>query len=218
VVHGYLGVAIQTLTPELAEQFAVSGRTGALIDVVTPGSPAQKAGLQRGDIIVAVDGEKVPDLRKLLRRVASAEVGSKISITYIREGKEQTVEATIEEQPEDFRVRVTPQGQRRPAPAPSGEELPADNPLAGLRVGPIPEQLRPSLPENVSGVMVLAIPKPGALRPGDVIEEISRKPVPTPEAFLAAARELPAGERVLLSICRGRERSFVVVVPNQTAP
>jgi len=212
-VHGYLGVAIQTLTPELAEQFGVPGRTGALVDVVTPDSPAEKAGLRRGDIIVAVDGEEVPDLRRLLRRVASAEVGSKLSITTIREGKETTVEAVIEEQPEDFRISVTPKGQRRPAPVPPGEDLPEDNPLAGLRIGPIPERLLPSLPENVSGVMVLAVRKPGPLRPGDVIEEVGRQPVPTPEQFLEVAGKLSPGERVLLSICRGRERSFVVVTP-----
>ena len=80
VARGYLGVAIDPLTPELAEQFGIPSQTGVVVRSITPGSPAQKAGLQPGDILVAINGQPIKGARDLVRQIASAAVGSKVEI------------------------------------------------------------------------------------------------------------------------------------------
>ncbi|MEI6560976.1 MAG: trypsin-like peptidase domain-containing protein [Verrucomicrobiota bacterium] len=114
VARGYLGVAIDPLTPELAEQFGLPGQTGGVVvRSITPGSPAQKAGLQPGDVLVAINGKPIQGARDLVRQIASAAVGSKVEIKVIRDKQEQTLTVTIEEQPAGFKIGP-PQQQPRP--------------------------------------------------------------------------------------------------------
>lgn len=214
VVRGYLGVIIQELTPELADQFGVPNQTGVLISGVTPGSPAQKAGLQKGDIVTAFNGKPVKSIRDLLRQVSSVPVGSQAEIQILRNKQEQKITATIQEMPANYGTsQALPQQQQSPQQPGVSEE----NPLAGVDVTEIPSGARSQLPENVKGVMVAQVdpnsPAASALQPGDVIEEIARQPVDSVADFSRIARSLPAGRRVMLSICRGKLRSFVLISP-----
>jgi Do/DeqQ family serine protease len=99
VVRGYLGVVVQSITPELAQQFGVSSRNGALISEVQPGGPAEKAGLRRGDIVQEMNGKSLRDQHELQLVVSRLTPGTAINLTILRDGKQQQVPLTLGEQP-----------------------------------------------------------------------------------------------------------------------
>jgi serine protease Do len=211
VVRGYLGVVIQPLTPELAQQFGVEEAGGALVTEVTPDSPAQRAGIRRGDVIKKFNGRAIRTIQELRGRVAEIEVGTKFSIVVLRGKQEVALTAEIAEQPAG--AAAAPPSA---APDATGQAT-GQNALAGLRVSEIPDGAYAQLPANIQGVIVAAI-EPGApaarvLQPGDVIEEINRQPVASVADFQKIAQAIPAGDRLMLFICRGKVRSFVVIAP-----
>jgi len=220
VVRGYLGVAMQELTPELADQLGLPRtQTGALVIGVAPGSPAEAAGVQRGDIITSFNGKEIRSIRDLFRQVSATPVGTTVSIELLRGAKQEKVSATIQEQPDGFRS-FQPQ---QPPPSPKGQEqqqqpqgeLTPDNPLYGLKTMPIPDARRAELPPNVRGVMIAevapAAPAGDVLQPGDVVEEIGGQPVASPAEFERLAASILPQQRVVISIVRGKVRSFVVI-------
>lgn len=105
VVRGYLGVGLAPITPEIAAklQLPADRASGALISGVAAGSPAERAGLEAGDVIVKWDGQPVTDYKELTLMVARATAGSKVPVVVIRDGKEVTLEVTIAERPVDLR-------------------------------------------------------------------------------------------------------------------
>lgn len=217
VVRTYLGVAMQDLTSELAQHLGIHDSKGALVTDVVPGSPAEKAGLKRDDVIRKFNGRAVDDILALRRRVAEVEPGANVEITILRAGKEQTVAANIAEAPPDFASarppRLTPPAGTAPTPP---AEAP-DNVLASVQVGEIPAAMRERLPENAAGVMITQVePNSDAsskLQQGDVIEEVNQEPVATVEEFQKIASSLRHDDKALLYIIRGRSRAFVVISP-----
>lgn len=205
VVRSYLGVVIQPLTPELAEEFGLTSTKGALIGFVSPGSPAEKAGLKPGDVITKLDEHVIADVQELQKRVSRTEIGSTVVITFIRDGQTKTTKATVIE------AGSTPTA----ATQPSGEY--ESKALSGVDVDAIPAGERANSPSKVEGVLVVRIapdsPANRALRPGDAIEEVNRIATPTPADFRRAAESLAPGEKALLSITRDGRRLFVVVQP-----
>ena len=218
VARGYLGVSIDPLTPELAEQFGLPGQTGVLVRSITPGSPAQKGGLQPGDILVAINGKPIKGARDLVRQIASASVGSKVEIKTLRDKQEQIIPITIEEQPAGFKIGPPPQ-QPQPTPQPQPPQQPGAvvpvNPLAGITVANIPQEHLPDYPDNVQGVWVTKVdpkaPAANVLQSGDVIEQINGQPVVSPGDFGKVAEALQPSRPVLLGIARGKVRSFVII-------
>jgi serine protease Do len=99
VVRGYLGVEMRDLTPELARQLRVRETAGALIERVAPGSPADKAGLQAGDIVRKFNGREIDDILALRSRVAETDIGQKVELVVMREGQEVKLTAEIVEAP-----------------------------------------------------------------------------------------------------------------------
>ncbi|XHR27869.1 MAG: Do family serine endopeptidase [Chthoniobacteraceae bacterium] len=225
VAHGYLGVAIVPLTPELAAQLGVTTQNGAVVRDVSPGSPAQKAGLAVDDVLIGFNGKPIKDSRDLVRQVANSTVGSKVELKLIRGGKEMTLSLTLEEPPPGMKLGPTqPQAPQQPQQTPQFPQLqpqqkpapaPGSSPLSGITVSEIPAGEASRLPGNVQGVYVTAVapaaPSAGSLQPGDVIEQVNNHPVPDPAAFQALAARLPEGRPALFSIARGKVRSFVVV-------
>ena len=211
VARGYLGVSIEPLTPEVAEQLGLPGQTGVVVGNVTPGSPAEKAGLQPGDVLVALNGKPIKSGRDLMRQIASIAVGSKVEIKAIRDKKEQTLSVTIEEQPPGFKIGPP---QQQPLPQQTPDTVAPNNPLAGISVANIPQERLAEYPENVRGVLVTAVDPQAAsasvLQPGDVIEQINGQPVGSLDEFTKSVAALKS-PRVLLSIARGKVRSFVVI-------
>ena len=101
VIRGYLGVAPQAISPDRAKQLNVPEGQGAQVGWVSPGSPAEKAGLRVDDVIIAIDGKPVTDPAGLRVRTFTLEAGSEVSVQYVREGKEQTARVAIAEMPGD---------------------------------------------------------------------------------------------------------------------
>jgi serine protease Do len=208
VVRGYLGLYLQELTPELAQQFGFKDSRGALVAEVMPGSPAEKAGIRSGDVVEKFNGARVKNARELHARVGEVNVGSEVKLDLNRAGETITVTARIEEQPAEGQAQVPP-----PAP-PAG---PAQNALTGIYVAEIPPGHRAILPPNVNGVMVAKLdagaPASGVLQVGDVIEEINQQPVRSVEDYTEIVSALAPDAKPLLFIARGRNRLYVVITP-----
>lgn len=205
VVRGYLGIGIQEVTKDLADSFDLKEPKGALVGDVKQGSPADRAGIQRGDVIVAYKGEPVADPVALQRMVTNSDVGTDSHITVTRDGKEKVLAVTIGEQPEPIKIARAAQEQ--------GEHA-----LTGLAVKDLDARTAREfgLPGQASGVVVVGV-RPGSgadqagLNTGDVIREINKKQVTSVQEFEKIASGLEKGEKVLLLINRRGASLFVSV-------
>ena len=215
VIRGYLGVGIQPVTKDIAEQFKLDSARGALVTDVTPGSPAEKAGIIRGDVIRKVNGYEVKDTISLVNRISEADIGSNLMIDLIRDGRAKSVTAQITEQPADLVARMNRNQNDPGRPGRSENAL-----FAGIEVRNLTQQLREEakVPPNVNGVIVTSV-DPGSpvaeqVKPGDVIEQINRQPVSNVAEFEAIVGQLDSDRPVMVGLARNRQRSFVIIQPN----
>ena len=193
-----LGVMIQPLTDELARHFGVKAREGVLVAGVTPGSPAAKAGLQAGDVIVTFAGKAVSTPQELQGSVEQAAIGRQQSLAIVRDGKPRTLNVAPTEQPEDPQTAATgADGDHRP-----------DSRLEklGLEVQPLTSDLAKQLEIQVEQGVVIANVRPNSLaercglRAGSVIVEAHRKPVKTVDDLAKAMDEKSLANGVLLLV------------------
>jgi serine protease Do len=205
VTRAFLGVMLQPLTPELAAAMKVPSNHGAIIADVTADSPAGKAGLKSGDIVLAMDGKKINDNVQLKLMVGNAAPGTDAKFTVFRDGKEQVIPVTLGELT-DKKV-----ASARPG---SGE---AEETLEGVEVSDLTPRFRSQLelPAGAQGVVVTGVdPSSKAaeagLREGDVIRQVNRKPVSNVAGLQQELHEA-ASEDVLLQINREGSNLFVVV-------
>ncbi|MGH7386919.1 MAG: Do family serine endopeptidase, partial [Candidatus Methylomirabilales bacterium] len=174
ITRGWLGVLIQPLTPDLARQFGVKAGEGVVVGDVLEGGPAETAGLTTGDVIQAVGGKPVTDVRGLQRLVAALRPGTQVAVTVNRKGKDVTLNATVGQMPTEEPVAVTPEPFER----------------HGFAVQDLTPELREKLQVKEGGVLVSSV-EPGSpafrrgLRPGDVILEVDRQPVKSRQDLLA---------------------------------
>jgi serine protease Do len=203
VTWGWLGVAIQNVTPSIAKGLGLNPEqaTGALVAAVTPDSPAARAGLKSGDIITAAGGHQIKTVHDLPRLVASTPVGSKLSLTVLSNGKEQTLEATVGELPQNV---AAAEQKEQPATA------------LGLELVPLTPELRSQLrvPKDVKGVVVARVAGDSpagqlGVQLGDVIVSIDQKPATTPEEAAAQLKEAAAHGNILLLLNRHGNSEFV---------
>jgi len=108
VIRGWLGVVIQVITPEIKEKFSLETTEGALVGEVSKGSPAEKGGLKRGDVIISFDGKRVKEMPSLPPMVAATPVGKKVEIIVIRKGKEMRLTVKVGELEEETRMAAAP--------------------------------------------------------------------------------------------------------------
>ncbi len=205
VVRGYLGVAIQAVTPAMAKAFGLDRAAGALVGDVTPGGPASKAGIRKGDVILEMDGEKIPDSNELRLRISQKSPGSSARLKLFRDGREMTVTVTLGELPEKL-ARSEGGGE--------GSDL-----LQGVEVEDLTSRtLRElGLPPGTRGVVVTSVDEgsPAAeagLSRGDVIQEVNRKPVASVPEFQEAIRR--AGKNpILLLVNRQGTTVYLMLEP-----
>ena len=214
VIRGYLGVGIQPVTADIAEQFKLNSARGALVTDVTPGSPAEKAGIIRGDVIRNVNGYEVKDTVALVNRIAESDIGSNLTIDLVRDGETKAVTAKVIEQPADLVARLN----RNHVSPPSGDSQSAI--FGGIEVQNLTPRLRTeaNVPPNVNGVIVTRVDPSSAvaqeLRPGDVIEQINRQPISNVDEFQSVVGRLDPDRPVMVGMARNRQRSFVIIQPN----
>ena len=224
IIRGYLGIQSGPL-----QRGAVNADTdGVTVGEVVSGSPAEQAGLQPGDVIRKFDGHDVKSFNTLRTLVAQAPLDKQVELQIVRNGKPITVKTQIKEQPVDYEsARVLPRGNQPPQtqgppqpqspPQPNDQET-VDSPLASIHVDELtPERARQlDLPPNVQGVLVTDIaPDSGVaeLQKGDVIEEINQQPVTSVSDYKKLAGSLDPNQPQVLSVCRHRARSFLVLRP-----
>jgi len=203
VTRGYLGVSIGPVTPELAQQFKVPDTSGALVEDVSKGGPADKAGLKAGDVIRKFDGRTVNGSDELLAMVANTNPGSPVTLDILRNGQPQAVHATLEQRPAELAYTA------------AARKAPAEGPLRGLAVQNITPVIRKQLelPPDVHGVVVSNV-DPGSpaaqyLEPGDVILSINQQPVNSVSEFNKLATE--AKGQTLLRVLHQGSAAFVVI-------
>ena len=173
VERGLLGVMIQNLTPDLAKAFKLDRTTGALVGDVSPGSPADKAGLKSGDVITQFNGRPIQDASQLKLRVAESAPGSTAQLGVSRNGENKTFDVTLGSMPNN---KVAKADENRGA---ARREA-----LAGVGVTDLDQSARAELniPQNVQGAVITEVAPDSAayeagLRTGDVITELNRQPV-----------------------------------------
>ena len=204
VVRGYLGVAIQDLTQDLAKSFGLKQAKGALVSSVAEDSPAQRAGLKQGDVIVAYQGKPVEDPAALQREVTHTPVNTKATLKIIRDGREQEVTVTIGEQAGTVKV--------------ASADFSTENALAGLEVQSLDLQAARELGLHgkVQGVVVVnvepdSLADRAGLAQGDVIKEINRQPIKSVRDYEKIVSNLKKDESVLLLINRRGTALFITV-------
>ncbi len=232
IIRGYLGIETAALPP--GEITAKEG-SGVPVVSVLPDSPAAEAKIQQGDVIQKFDGRDVRNIAELRRLVSQVELDKKVEIQVARKGKPVTLAATIKEQPANYGVaRTQPNGRGRPGPLrpndpdagqpdPSGEPDLApssgdEGALDSIEVRELTPQLaeRLGVPRGVRGVVISQVGTElsgGQLRAGDVIEAINQEPINSVQDYEAAIQGLDPSQPQVLSVCRQRSRSFVVVQP-----
>ncbi len=202
VVRGWLGVSIQSLTPELAKQFELTDGKGVLVGDIVEDSPADKGGLQRGDIIVEVQGKKIDDPNQIRNMVAGIEPGQEIEMKIIRENKPITKNVTVSELPADV---------QKPAKGEYG------NLLNGVRVQELtPEFIEKfDIPKKLKGVIVAEVdedsPALGIIKPGDIIQEINKQKIAGLKDYENVAGKIKQGEDVMLFIRRGQASKYITL-------
>jgi serine protease Do len=192
VERGWLGVSIQNLTPDLAEALGLADTAGAMVTQVMPNSPAEKAGLKSGDVILGFAGKTVEDSRGLARTVAQHPAQTKAAITLWRDGKEQKLALVTGLQPSSEKLAAT----SGVTPDASFHSSALDAQLAALT----PEnRARYGIDEQMSGVLVLDV-RPGSpaeqsLRPGDVIRKVDNTEVSSPQTVEQMVEQAKSASR-----------------------
>ena len=210
--RGWLGVRIQSVTDEIAEGLDMGEARGALIAGVTPDGPADKAGLQPGDVVVNFNGQDVPEMRDLPRIVAETDIGSKASIKVIRDGQAKSFKVEI--------GRLEEADAAEAAAKDDGKNKGDRQETLGLSLseltGPLRERF--NIGAEVSGVVILDVDPASAaeekgIRPGDVLVRVAQKKVETPEevATLVEAEKSSGARSVLLLVSTGDGLRFVAL-------
>ncbi len=218
IIRGYLGILSFALQPG---QNGTEGE-GVVIDEIVPGSPAAQAQLEKGDIIRKFDGHDVKNFSALRSWVAQTELNKNVELEIVRDGKPLSVTTQIKEQPANYETAgVLPRrGQPQPqSPGQPNDQKTASSPLASIHVDELtPEMTRQlDLPNNVQGVVVTSVdPDSGVaeLQKGNVIEEINQQPITSVSDYNKIAASLDPSQPQVLSVCRHRMRSFLVLRPH----
>jgi len=201
VVRGWLGVMIQKITPELKETLNLKDDKGALVADVSPDSPAHKAGIKRGDVIVSFDGQKVDEMKDLPYIVGSTPVDKDVTVKVIRKGKKKS-----------FKIKV---GELKEEGEPEEAEEQETN------LGMIVEELTPQLARKLgltetSGLVVAQVQRDSSaaaarLRPGDLILEVDQVEITDLKEFYRIVRGFEKGDTILFLVRRGNSTLFLTL-------
>jgi serine protease Do len=207
VDRGYMGVSIQDITPDLAQQFnLLPDQHGALVGEVMPGSPAEKAGFKSGDVVIEFNDKPVTGSSRLKTEVADTAPGSSVPVKVLRDGREQTLQLSVKEQP----------GSEDLAKADKDNGGSSDS-LNGVTVSDLDSQAlqQMNLPKDLKGAVVTDVDQDSAaydagLRPGSVIQEINHKSVQSADDAVKLTENLKS-KKILLKVWSEGGSHYVVV-------
>jgi len=207
VTRGYLGVEIQSITSDLAQEFNLKNNNGALIGDVVPNGPADKAGLKSGDVVTEFNGHAITDSRRLQLDVASTQPGSTVPVEILRDGNKKTIDVTVKQLP----------GSDKLAEATTSDT--SDNgTLNGVEVADLDQQAHQqfNVPKNIKGAVVTQV-DPGSpaaeagLKPGVVIQEINHKPVKSADEAVKLTEKSENNKHTLVRVWDNGSSHYVVV-------
>ena len=211
VHHGYLGISMNDVTPENSSFFNLPDATGAIVSQVTPDSPASQAGLKRGDVLRELNGSKIKNGGALQVVVSQTAPGSDIKLGILRDGKPETLTVKVGEFKGEKQV------------AENGDKGSQKKGRLGVSVGDLSDDVRQqmNIPSQVKGAAVESV-RPASpaddagLAPGDVIEEVNRKPVQSAQQFASDVQSAPAGKDILLLVWSHGGSTYRVIHPAPT--
>ena len=207
VTRAWLGVSIQDVTPDIAAGLKLDKDSGILISDVVAGSPASRAGLEDGDVIVSLDGKPTGPMQEFRNRIARSKPGTRVELGVLRDDKERTFDVTLEEMADEQVARGGSPGQEDAPEGELGIEITNVTPAVAQQYG---------LDEGTHGVLVTNV-EPGSaaaeagLRPGDVLRSVNRKRVTNVRELKAALERVPSKDPVVLQVAR-EDRTFYVSV------
>ena len=215
VTRGYLGVNIQTVTPEIATSLGIKDSKGAMVAEVVPGGPAAKAGFEQGDIVTAINGQAVEDATDLTRKVASVPTGQAATFSVVRQGKPLQVKVTIATRPDAAQLASN-------VPSKEGTLSPSSANAAGLGLSSLTPEAKKTfnIAETVMNGAVITKVDPDSdaadkgLQPGDVVLRVGNKIVRTPNDFQSGVAEAKKGGRssVLLLVAHSQGGTGFVAI------
>jgi serine protease Do len=213
VDHGYLGIGMNDVTPDNAHFFNLQDATGAIVSQVTPDSPASHGGVQTGDVISQLNGEKIVDGSALQVAVSEMAPGTKITLSVIREGKPVTLSLTVGQFHGNTEV-ASNDGQDGPQSGKLGLAVSDLTPDARQQVnapdqvhGVVVESVRPASPADEAGI-----------QPGDVIVEVNRKPAQSASQFASEVLQNRGGKDILLLVWSKGNASYRTIHPDSDGP
>jgi serine protease Do len=194
VVRPWLGISVQDLTPEMAEQFQVKEKEGVLVAQIHPGTGAEKAGLTSGDIIKSVDDKAIKNINELIKEIQKKKVGQKVKLSVVRDGKPTTIEVTTSAMPDKPEAMKEKEIEEK----------------LGARVQELTPQLAARYrisAEIKRGVVVTGVEEGSpaddiGLQEGDVILEINRKKIETAKDFEKAIKDTNFEKGIVLRLHR----------------
>lgn len=208
VERAWIGVNIQQITPDLAEKLGLSSTEGSLVSDVVAGSPAEKAGLHSGDVIVSVDGQPMPDTSTLRNHISTSTIGKTINLTVMRSGSKMEIKVTLSKLPSDF--TKTEFNSEDNSSSESSTESEWGFSVTKVEPGQA-EQLR--LPKNTIGLVITDVQSGSAammsgLRPGDAIISVDNQTVTSISDLQA---KLQGKDKVLLVVKTGKATRYLVL-------
>ncbi len=211
VTRGWLGITIQEITPEIAHKFGLRQSDGALVSDVAKGSPAHRAGMMRGDIILEFNGKRIRDVATLRNMVAQSKIGSQVDIKVLRRDKEITLKATIMELPAEV-GDIVPSSSR-------GTDM-GDNAISGITVMDLNTAIAKQLgiDRDEKGVVIVKVEHGSSaeevgIRKGDVIQEMDRQRINSINDFNKLVSKIGSDDTVLLFINRSGRKFYVALPP-----
>jgi Do/DeqQ family serine protease len=205
VRRGMLGVTIQSVDADLASSLNLPAARGAIVTSVSSGSPAESAGLKRGDVITSVNNQPISDRNSLRNAVASIAPGTNVNVKATRDGRETSFQVALAELPDS----------RRPSTEENDSSSGANTGRFGMSLQPLTADMasRMGIPANEQGLVVSRLDPNGSaaeagLRQGDLIQEVNRRPVRNVTEFTAAVAQ--SGSRpALLLVKRGEATIYI---------
>jgi serine protease Do len=215
VSRGQIGVAVESITSDKARGLHLPDSRGALINTVAPGSPAEKAGLQPGDVIRSFNGVEINDSSDLPPLVGALPPGTHSKLTVMRDGKPREFDLTLTQLQDGVANAMPVPGMPGPSAAGTANAL-------GLVGQPLDadDRLQLGLKSN-EGVGIARVDglaaRDAGLQPGDVVLSVGRTPVDSPAALDRQLRDVKAGDTVMLLVMRGNARQYVAITPRASA-